>query len=392
MPDSIRVAVIGGGAGGLAAANFLIRRGIEVLLFEQASQLGEVGAGVQIAPNGLRMLDRIGLGDGIRSAGARIEPGSSYLRRDGQPIAPIQTTDSSGELSIHGMHRADLISILAEALPPGVVRTGFRAVGVEQDDDTARVRFDNGEVVEADVVIGADGIHSVLRHQLVETTPPVHSGSLAYRGLLEADAIPGWPRDRSQLWMGDGKHFLVFPVRRGELVNYVGFVPTDETVKESWSATGDPDRLRAAFAGWDPRVERLLAEVRSCFWWGLYDREPLPHWGGGRVSLLGDAAHAMLPHLGQGVNQAIEDAAALATILGAAPRDSVSWGLEAYAALRRERTRHVQEGSRRNGMRYDSRYEDLAERDAEIAASRDFRLWLFDYDAEAEAEAVLSTR
>lgn len=385
MTKPIRVAVVGGGAGGLVAANALLRRGIDVTVYEQAPALGEVGAGVQIAPNSLRLLDRMGLGEGISRHGARLEPGSSYYRMDGTPIAPIQTTDSAGAYSLHGMHRADLITVLSEGLPEHIVRTGHQAVGFEQDADSARVRFANGEVIDADMVLGADGIHSVMREYASPGNAVVHSGSMAYRGLIPADKAPFWPRDISQIWMGHGKHFLVFPVRSGELINYVGFVPTGEQVRESWSATGDPDVLRAEFAGWDPRVEQLLECVESTFWWGLYDREPLPTWGEGRLTLLGDAAHAMLPHLGQGVNQSIEDAVVLATLLSAADHDSVPDVLQRYASIRRARTKIVQEGSRENGIRYDSGYVDLDQRDAEIAASRDFRLWLFDHDAETDA-------
>jgi salicylate hydroxylase len=190
------------------------------------------------------------------------------------------------------------------------------------------------------------------------------------------------------MWLGDAKHFLVFPLRAGELVNYVGFVPADQQMKESWSAPGDPDVLRAEFAGWDPRIEGLLANVRSTFRWGLYDREPLPTWTRGRLALLGDAAHPMLPHLGQGANQSIEDGMALATILAAVEQSSAPAALEAYAHLRRERVALVQQGARQNGLRYDSSYSDLGLRDAEITAHATFRKWLYDHDVVPEAQAA----
>ncbi len=140
-------------------------------------------------------------------------------------------------------------------------------------------------------------------------------GTISYRGLVPRERLPDWPMDRWLMWAGPSKHFLVFPVRHGEMVNYVGFVPADEEMKESWSAPGNPDVLRAEFAGWDPRIGSVLAQVDTCFRWALYDREPLPTWTKGRLTLLGDAAHPMLPHLGQGANQSIEDGMALATIL-----------------------------------------------------------------------------
>jgi salicylate hydroxylase len=190
------------------------------------------------------------------------------------------------------------------------------------------------------------------------------------------------------MWLGKGKHFLSFPVRAGELINYVGFVPADEEMKESWSAPGDPDALRREFAGWDPRIERLLSEVRKTFRWALYDREPLPVWTKGRLTLLGDAAHPMLPHLGQGANQSIEDGMALATILGGATRDTAPAALLAYERLRRERVAAVQRGARENGMRYDSSYSDLGVRDAEITAHAAFRKKLYDHDVVPEAQAL----
>jgi salicylate hydroxylase len=190
------------------------------------------------------------------------------------------------------------------------------------------------------------------------------------------------------MWLGKAKHFLAFPVRAGELVNYVGFVPADAEMKESWSAPGDPAVLRREFAGWDPRIERLLAQVQTTFRWALYDREPLPTWTRGRLTLLGDAAHPMLPHLGQGANQAIEDGIALATILARAERASAPSALVAYERLRRERVAAVQRGARENGLRYDSFYADLAVRDAELAAHADFRRRLYDHDVVPDAEAV----
>jgi salicylate hydroxylase len=217
---------------------------------------------------------------------------------------------------------------------------------------------------------------------------PVFSGSVAYRGLVPHERIPHWPTDRWQMWLGKGKHFLAFPVRAGALINYVGFVPADEEMKESWSAPGDPEVLRRAFAGWDPRIELLLKEVQLTFRWALYDREPLPTWTNGRLSLLGDAAHPMLPHLGQGANQSIEDGVALATILAQSDRATVAAALLAYERLRRARVAQVQRGARENGMRYDSAYSDLGVRDAEIAAHAAFRRRLYDHDVVPDARAA----
>jgi salicylate hydroxylase len=300
---------------------------------------------------------------------------------DGTPVGPILTTDSAGWNGMFGMHRADLLAMLAGALPDGMVRTGHACSGFEQDGTTARLGFANGATVTADAVVAADGIHSGLRNNVTEPAEPVYSGSVAYRGLLPAEKLPDWPVDISQLWMGERKHFLVSPVRSGTLINYVGFIPREREALESWSAPGDPTALAEAFSGWGPQVEKLLSAVESTFWWGLYDREPLVRWTKGRLTLLGDAAHPMLPHVGQGANQAMEDAVVLASLLARAGTGTVGQALTEYESIRRERTKAVQEGARANGLRYDSAYADLRQRDAELLATATFRRWLYDYDA-----------
>jgi salicylate hydroxylase len=390
MPTrKIRAAVVGGGIGGLSAANALLQRGVEVSVFEQAAALGEVGAGVFIYPNSLRQLERMGFGPALAKVGAKVGSGSEYYRMDGSVVGQVLTADSSGWNGLYGMHRADLLGALADALPPSVVHTGHRCVGFEQDDRAAQLKFANGRIVEADVVIGADGLHSALQKYIVEPSPPEYSGSRAYRGLLSMEELPGWRKEAHQIWMGDGKHFMVFPVRGGQLVNYVGFVPTQDQTVESWSAIGDKDELAASFEGWDPRVTALLEKVEKCFWWGLYDRRPLSCWTNGRLTLLGDAAHAMLPHLGQGANQAIEDGVALAVLLERCDAAEVPARLRLYEAFRRGRTEMIQAEARKNGLRYDSKYESLEQRDREVANSAAFRKSLYDYDVEKSAVAHL---
>lgn len=382
------VAIIGGGIGGLFLANALLAEGVGASVYEQAPALGEIGAGVFLTPNSVRQLQRVGLGPSVEKWGARVGPDSQYFRHDGTPIAPVQVTDSSGWNATFGMHRADLIGMLADRLPNEMVHTGHRCTDIVQDANAARVSFANGAVAEADVVVAADGIHSELRHNVFPPSRPVFSGSVAYRGLVPHKLIPEWPVGAWRMWLGQAKHFLVFPVRAGELMNYVGFVPTDEQMKESWSAPGDPDILRAQFKGWDQRIETLLQHVETTFRWALYDREPLPTWTRGRLTLLGDAAHPMLPHLGQGANQSIEDGMALATILTRANRDTAPAALLAYERLRRERVALIQRGARESGLRYDSSYADLGIRDAEITAHALFRKRLYDHDVVPEAQAA----
>jgi salicylate hydroxylase len=385
------VVVVGGGIGGLFAANALIAHGLRVSVYEQAPHLGEIGAGVFLTPNSVRQLQRVGLGPAVEKRGARVGPHSRYFRHDGTPIAPVQVTDSSGWNATFGMHRADLVEMLAAALPPEVVQPGHRCTGFEQTGKVARASFANGAIAEGDVVIAADGIHSELRQHVTPPSHPVFHGSVAYRGVIAHARIPHWPTTSWLMWLGKGKHFLTFPLRAGELINYVGFVPADQEMKESWSAPGDPDVLRREFEGWDPRIESLLREVQSTFRWALYDREPLPTWTRGRLTLLGDAAHPMLPHLGQGANQSIEDGMALATILARANRETAPAALLAYERLRRERVAQVQRGARENGLRYDSANSDLGVRDAEITAHAAFRRQLYDHDVVPEAEAAAAT-
>jgi salicylate hydroxylase len=388
VQSRLDVAVVGGGIGGLFAANALVAQGLRVRVYEQAPAIGEIGAGVFLTPNSVRHLKRIGLEPAVQKWGARVGGDSRYFRHDGAPIAPVQVTDSSGWNATFGMHRADLVEMLADTLPAGVLHAGHRCIAFEQDASMARVSFASGASAEADIVIGADGIHSELRPHVFAASEPVFSGSVAYRGLVPHQRIPDWPTDRWQMWLGQGRHFLAFPVRGGKLINYVGFVPSDEEMKESWTAPGDPEVLRQAFTGWDPRIHQLLNEVQLTFRWALYDREPLPTWTRQRLSLLGDAAHPMLPHLGQGANQSIEDGMALATILARADRASAPQALLAYERLRRDRVAQVQRGARENGLRYDSVHSDLGVRDAEITAHAAFRRRLYDHDVVPEAQAA----
>jgi salicylate hydroxylase len=377
---TLRAAVVGGGIGGAAAAVALAQAGIDVRVYEQAQRLTEVGAGVSLAPNGLRMLDRLQVGDAVARLGARHALTELRLA-DGRTARHEPHRFAQPGRNV-GIHRADLLALLVEHLPPGTVRTGHRCTGFSQDARGATVGFADGSAATADVVIGADGIHSVLQGFVAEPAKPVFSGVVAYRGLVPR--LDAYPDATMRMWVGEGQHFLVFPVRAGRLLNYVGFVASAASVRESWSAAGDPAALAAHFAGWDPVIGEVVAAISgpggSGFRWGLYDRAPLPRWSDRRLTLLGDAAHPMLPHLGQGVNQALEDAVALAMLLGdcTGPAE-VPRALARYEDLRRQRTARVQLGSRRNGAGYDSSGRQLTD-----------RRWIYEYDAWAEAAALTS--
>jgi salicylate hydroxylase len=382
----LRIAVIGGGIGGAATALALVQRGMDVRLYEQAPALTEVGAGVAIQPNGVRVLRSLGLVDELRRLGAKwVDP--QYRRADGTYAAAMWPPELASKIEVYGLHRADLLAMLVSRLPPEIISTGHRCIAFEQDDAEATVLFANGARAKTDVVIGADGIHSTLQRYVTAPSAPLYSGSVAHRGLISAGGI-AWPKGGMRNWLGVGKHFLVFPVRANELVNYVGFVTSDEPLRESWSALGDPTALAREFAGWDPLIEAIIAQVRTTFRWGLFDREPLSTWTRGRLTLLGDAAHPMLPHAGQGANQAIEDALALAIVLSRANRESAPRALGIYEQLRRKHTADVQRMSRFNGALYETASGDLRARDGQLAAVPQTRAWIWDYDAEAAASAA----
>src|SRR5215510_15868094 len=285
----LRVAVVGGGIGGAAAAVALVQRGLDVRLYEQAPALTEVGAGVAIQPNGVRVLQRLALGDELLHFGAKwIDP--QFRRGNGTYAAAMWSPSLASKIEFYGMHRADLLSMFVNRLPPEIIHTGHRCVGFEQDDDEATVIFANGVRATVDVVVAADGIHSTLQQYVTAPSAPLYSGSVAYRGMIPAGSV-SWPEGAMRNWLGAGKHFLVFPVRANELINYVGFFRSDEPLKESWSAVGEPATLAREFRGWDPLVEAIIAQVTTTFRWGLFDREPLSAWTRGRLTLLGDAAH-----------------------------------------------------------------------------------------------------
>ena len=191
----------------------------------------------------------------------------SSVGPDGTLIAPMWAPGASAQIELYGMHRADLLQMLVDRLPAAVIQTDHRCIGFEQAEDQAIVSFANGVSVTADVVVAADGIHSTLQRYVTPPAAPIPSGWVAYRGVVSAASV-AWPAGAMRNWLGPGKHFLVYPVRANQLVNYVGFVPTDQLTRESWSAAGDPAALAREFAGWDPLVEAIIAQVDTTFWWG----------------------------------------------------------------------------------------------------------------------------
>jgi len=247
-------------------------------------------------------------------------------------------------------HRADLLEAISAAVPDGAVRLGRRCVKIDGQDGQAVLTFADGEVVEADVVIGADGIHSLVRAAVTETpVPPAYSGSCAFRALVPAREAPAFARSPAQvLWLGPGHHLVHYPVRAGELINLVAFAPAGGYTTESWTATATVAEFRNEFEGWDPRLTALIEAAGVPGRWALLDRQPLGRWSRGPITLLGDAAHPMFPFYGQGAAQAIEDAAALARFLSEESEDPIA-ALRRYEAARIPRTTRLQEVSHARG-------------------------------------------
>ncbi len=254
-----------------------------------------------------------------------------------------------------------------------------------------RLTFDNGATAEADLFIGADGIHSVAQRAIGLETHPASVGIMAYRGLVPAERLP-WAKDIESLrmWIGLGRSFLCYPVSRGRLINIVAFVPTDRECAESWSAPGDLAKLAAEYAGWDAPVVQMIGALDETFRWGIFDRAPLPYWSTARMTLLGDAAHPMVPHFGQGAGQAIEDGFALAVFLENTDTPQVPARLKAYERLRLERTSRVQAVSHEAGRFFHSENGSPSEREQQQADWMAAGRWVFEYDVGKAATEFLS--
>jgi salicylate hydroxylase len=390
LSDPLQIAIIGGGIGGLAAALALRARGQDVTVYEKAPTFSEIGAGIGMAPNALRLLDRIDIGERVREIGC---PGGIASVRDwrGQVLrAGDWLHESSDDGPAYSVHRAELMNVLADALPDEVLRLNHRCVFAEESTDGVRIVFADGARADADVVIGADGMHSVVQSAVGVASSPASEHVMAYRGLVPMARLSWVDADHhGAMWVGPMRSFLCYPVSAGRSMNVVAFVPTDHDAVESWSAPGDVASLAAEFVGWDGPVGETIDAMDETFRWGIYDRPSLPRWSTNRITLLGDAAHAMVPHLGQGANQSIEDGFALAVLLEGVVHEEVPERLRTYEKLRRDRTSRVQIAARRAGQVYRAVDESAEDRARQLAGVSDGS-WLADYDAEGEATKALA--
>jgi salicylate hydroxylase len=392
-----RIAVVGGGIGGLAAAAFLDRVGLPAVVYEQAPEIKEVGAGLVLAPNAVRLVRRLGALDALLDRAVPLDVGWEFRRwADGRVLSSEDLAGSCERLygeRTYTLHRADLVRAIGSVVPADRVRLGKRCTSVTVDGDAVRLGFTDGTVTEADVVIGADGVHSTVRGVVTEPSPATYSGMSAFRALVPADRAPDFARRRAQtLWIGPDHHLVHYPVSGGDAVNLVAFAPAGDFTVESWSATATVEEFLAEFAGWDPRLQDLIRQAGTPGRWALLDREPLDRWSRGPVTLLGDAAHPMFPFFAQGAAQSIEDAAVLARCLAddaAAPARA----LQRYESLRIGRTTKLQEISHaRAHVNHLPDGPEQEARDAALAAADPLVQsgWIYAYDPDtADAQAAV---
>jgi salicylate hydroxylase len=391
-----RIVVVGAGIGGLAAALALLKRGLDVEVCEQAPELKEVGAGIQISSNGTRVLYALGLEEAL--ARVQVLPSKRQIRHWSTGETWNWFDLGAATARRYGtphvmLHRGDLHMVLADAvraLKPDAIKLNRRCAAIMQNGDDVEVRFDNGEAVQAAFLVGADGIHSKVRAALFGSEHPEFAGCVAWRGLAPMHKLP--PHIAQMLgtnWLGPHGHVLHYPVRRGELMNFISFVERDDWRVESWVTQGTLGELHADYAGWHEDVHTIIANIETPYKWAMMLRGPMPRWSKGRITLLGDACHPTLPFLGQGGVMAIEDGYVLAACL-AKYRTDYAAAAERYEDIRRDRTAAVVRKSLENRRQAFS--PALADKDAvgiEVARQwqqervRERLDWLYAYDATA---------
>jgi len=364
-----KIAIVGAGMGGMAAAGTLRQAGIDVQVYEQAHRFGRIGAGIQMLPNSMKVLRGIGVEARLRE---RAHAPYSHLNRVGD------TGEIKRELpmpeSLYGapflcMHRADLHEALTAIVPTEIIHLNKKLTGLEQNGDPVTLSFADGTTATADAVIGADGVHSLVRDIIIGPDKPIHRGRIAYRAVFPSDRMPREISGSRTKWWGDDRHIVIYYTRkdRGE-VYFVTSVPepSDWIAQESWSAKGDVEDLRAAYAGFHEEVRMVLDACPECHKWAILERDPLPTWSRGRVVLIGDACHPMTPYMAQGAATSIEDAAVLARCLKDVPVAGLEAAFKRFEAHRKPRTSKIQAISSANTW---------------MSGGNDDPSWLYGYDA-----------
>lgn len=358
MPSSIssaqgkRIAIIGAGIGGLTLAAELRRRGLDPQVYEQTLELREVGAAVALSANATRFLrDRIGIAAGLSQVAADVDGLIFRDGREGNVIGRVLSRHEYHERAgapYYGVHRADLQQLLKSAAGVDSIHLGKKCVRVDNNADAAVLHFADGDTATADLVIGADGIRSMMRREMLGYDDAQFSGTHGWRGIVAPEKIPSLPDPESiQFWMGPGGHLLHYPIGSGEQNFLLVRRHSGPWNNKSWVVPANENEHIHAFEGWHPAVMEMISSAPAKDRWALFTRPPLRHWSKGRITLLGDAAHAMVPHHGQGANQSIEDAIVLADCLIEGLENGSGWDAarERYESFRAERVRKVQVAS-----------------------------------------------
>ena len=385
----MNIAIIGGGMGGLATANALTQFGFDVEVFEQAPTIGEVGAGIHVSPQAVKALTGAGISYPTLIEAATVSNG--IFTRDMNTGEEIFYSDWRTAVDRYGapflaFHRADLLGVLAQGVGVSRIHLDHRLTHLEESGSGIDLRFANGATRRADLVIGADGVHSVVRRVLYGEDKPAFTGQMVWRALLQSSEVPPEVLEPSGhlRWVGAARQFYSYYLRRRTVVAIVTQQESDKWVEESWTLPGDPDEMRASFPNPEPRLAKLLSRVTACSKWGIFLRPPTANWGRGRIQLIGDAAHAMLPNAGQGACQAFEDSYILARWL-AAVMDPVE-ALSNFRNVRMPRVHAVQNRSALNASakRLPTPEERKAAfREAGLAAASAMD-WILTYDPAAD--------
>lgn len=393
----MKVIIVGAGIGGTALALALEKLDIDYVLLEQAQAFTEVGAGIQLSPNGVAVLEQLGLGDSLSQFCTEPDfhkysvwdTGETILRT---PLMP-KVRQTYGFAYYHA-HRADLIAALSDSLNPEHLRLNTKVTAVGQDTEQVWASCADGERIVGDFLIGADGIHSLVREQVFKPDPPRASGYVTWRGVVDTEAIAdlGIPVS-AYVDMGPRLSFVYYYVSGGKRLNWLALGQTNDRKRESWSQTASKAEIVEAFDGWYERPKRLIEATEQTFVTALYDRTPLDRWVDGRIAIMGDAAHAMLPYHAQGAVQSLEDAWVLARTLEQSQADPTT-ALQRFETLRRDRANLMVQQSRNAERWYHlDNPEDVAARNDRFRKT-DQRLdggfspqqhWLYSYDAERAA-------
>jgi salicylate hydroxylase len=399
MPG-LKVLVVGGGIGGITTVLALRQRGVDVQLFEQAAAFGQVGAGLQVSSNAAKILRRLGLGDELKKV-ATYPDGRDYRGWDTAErlyYTPLgQKAEAHFGSPYYAAHRAELLDVLLTGLTDRTgITMGARVERIDQDASGVTLTLANGETAHGDILIGADGIHSTVRAQLFGKELPRYTGNVAWRGLVPAEKVAHLDVAKvTGVWMGPNRSIVQYYVAAGRTFNWIGISRSEQPARESWLAEGRVEDALAEYSGWHDTIRTIIKETPKLLRQALYDREPLPDWQIGRVVLLGDAAHPMMPFYAQGAAQSIEDAYVLAGCLAASQDDPVA-ALARYVKLRQPRTAWMQGLARREEELYQmTDAATIAERNARMRTNRtpesaNFppeQERLYGYDAEAVLHA-----